>query len=304
MSRLSIGVVIATAGRPFAANDPIAALERARISESLSGVGFVGVVCAPTAEDTSGLDLPSGWSIVSSERGLTKQRNSALPFVSDCDFVFFFDDDAIPRDDYISAALAAFEQDPTLVGVTGNVIRDGAPSRVEIRVEEALKLLQSSYERFPIPVPADVDASHRELYGCNFAIRSAAISHLRFDERLPLYGWLEDRDFATRAMAHGRLGLVRNCILVHRGSSTGGRSSHERLGYSQVANPLYLWQAGSFSPALSISQLLRPVSKNLVLALVPGAATMFRRDRLRGNFRAFIDLCRNGGRAEPEGILD
>ena len=42
-------------------------------------------------------------------------------------------------------------------------------------------------------------------YGCNMAFRAQSIEHLTFDERLVLYGWLEDRDFAFRAGAAGRM---------------------------------------------------------------------------------------------------
>jgi GT2 family glycosyltransferase len=64
---------------------------------------------------------------------------------------------------------------------------------------------------------------------------------LHFDENLPLYGWLEDVDFCRRLAPYGR--IVRNARTagVHLGSNSG-RTSGVCYGYSQIANPLYLWR--------------------------------------------------------------
>ncbi|MFX5968694.1 hypothetical protein ABTE68_20020, partial [Acinetobacter baumannii] len=42
------------------------------------------------------------------------------------------------------------------------------------------------------------------LYGCNMVYRAASIAGLAFDERLKLYGWQEDIDFAVQAGRRGR----------------------------------------------------------------------------------------------------
>ena len=72
---------------------------------------------------------------------------------------------------------------------------------------------------------------------------------LRFDENLPLYGWLEDIDFARSIAPYGR--VVKSMLLrgVHLGVKRG-RTSGVKLGYSQIANPLYMLEKGHFVPLL------------------------------------------------------
>ena len=45
----------------------------------------------------------------------------------------------------------------------------------------------------------------RGTYGCNMAFRTAGIGSVRFDERLPLYGWQEDLDFCGALRGSGRI---------------------------------------------------------------------------------------------------
>ena len=39
--------------------------------------------------------------------------------------------------------------------------------------------------------------------GCNMAFRFSALRNVRFDERLPLYAWLEDHDFRGQVERRG-----------------------------------------------------------------------------------------------------
>ena len=71
---------------------------------------------------------------------------------------------------------------------------------------------------------------------------------LRFDEGLPLYGWQEDIDFAARvARQGGALARTDAFAGVHCGVKTA-RSRGLPIGYSQVANPLYLVRKGTMRP--------------------------------------------------------
>jgi len=60
-------------------------------------------------------------------------------------------------------------------------------------------------------------------YTCNAAIRAAPViaQGIRFDEKLPLYSWLEDVDFSARFRPFGR--FVRSTAMrgVHLGTKTG-----------------------------------------------------------------------------------
>ncbi|MGL1475040.1 hypothetical protein ACSTIT_23615, partial [Vibrio parahaemolyticus] len=62
------------------------------------------------------------------------------------------------------------------------------------------------------------------LYGCNMVYRAASIAGLAFDERLKLYGWQEDIDFAVQAGRRGRTVATDAFVGVHLGSK-GARAS-------------------------------------------------------------------------------
>src|SRR5690606_24538213 len=118
--------------------------------------------------------------------GLAAQRNNALrSALARFGIVTFFDDDFIPADDYLEGVGRAFEEHRDRVVVMGRVMRDGACT-AGLDWEEGLFALNAP-ESDP---PAGV-ADHVGAYGCNMSIRAEAIEDLRFDERLPLYGWQE-----------------------------------------------------------------------------------------------------------------
>ena len=283
-----IAVVLASAGRPVLLMDAL------RNCLSQTGASFRGVVSVPDEaslpEDQSVLD---GWDVLSGTRGLAAQRNAGLDHLAGTvDIAFFFDDDAVLRSDYIANALAFLGQHPEVVGLTGHVLADGKITG-EISVGSASSALASSWAK---PLNG-AWAQTRELYGANFAVRVTSAPDLRFDARLPLYSWLEDHDFARRLMPFGLLVRVDDCRLVHRAASSGGRTNHRRLGYSQVMNPVYLQRKGSFPLWLALQQLLRPVSKNLCYSIA-GPSVQWRRERLRGNATAAVDVLM--GRVVPE----
>ena len=66
-------------------------------------------------------------------------------------------------------------------------------------------------------------------------------------------------------------------------------------------NPVYLNRKGSFPAWLAAQQLFRPVAKNIALSAV-GSSTSWRRERLRGNTTAALDVVR--GRITPERIVE
>ncbi|MFT8396618.1 glycosyltransferase family 2 protein [Propionibacterium sp.] len=204
-----VAVIIATAGRPAAAQDPIDAIAAMTPYLHAEGVVLKGIVSAPTPEDVSDLALPDNWRMLFGARGLAAQRNTALDSLRDeTDVAFFFDDDAIPREDYISTALKTFRDHPEVVALTGQVIIDGAPQGREVSAQEARVLLEQSFASIPRGRIGKADVTWQELYGCNFAIRCSALSTQRFDSKLPLYSWLEDLDYARRAIRVGPLAAL------------------------------------------------------------------------------------------------
>jgi GT2 family glycosyltransferase len=286
---LKAAVVLASAGRSALLAEAMMNVDR------LNGQGITRVVSVPD-EASLPESVPPGWQVITGKRGLAAQRNSALAVLDGNSIVFFFDDDAVVREDYIVEGLAFLMANPELVGITGRVLIDGA-STTEIPKAEAFAALEASRQ---VP-PSGGWRLTRELYGCNFAFRMSAAPQLRFDNRLPLYSWLEDHDFARRLMRFGPLAEVDDCVIVHLGAASGGRAAHVRLGYSQLMNPVHLWKEGSFPAWLAAYQIFRPAAKNLLRSVV-GSDRSWRRERLRGNALAVRDML--GGRITPERILD
>jgi GT2 family glycosyltransferase len=284
---LRAAVIIASAGRPSLLRATVDNLHEQRTA-------FAKVISVP---DT--LSLPEStddWEVVIGTRGLAAQRNAGLTALDDVDVVFFFDDDAVVRPDYIENALNFFACHPDIVGLTGRVLLDGARTG-EIDPATAWHTLAASMDK---PATGRWRSTH-QLYGCNFAFRRSSAAALRFDERLPLYSWLEDHDFARRLMKHGALAAVDDCVIVHRAAASGGRQAHARLGYSQVMNPVHLWHKKSFPAWLAAYEMFRPVAKNIVWS-ISGEQAHWRRKRLAGNLLAAADLLR--GRITPERITE
>lgn len=254
------------------------------------------ILSAPTHDDLGdAVQRHPGVRTVIGSRGLTAQRNAALDVLQDgTDVVFFFDDDISLRTDYIEATLRVFNSRVDIVGVTGHLLLDGVARDQPVTLEEGRSVIAASGEADARP-PRPVD----DLYGCNFAVRAEAAGDLRFDERLPLYSWLEDLDYSRRLAKRGLLVRGFQCLGVHHGAPSGGRKQHLQFGYSQVTNPVYLWRKGSITAAEAGRLTLRPVLSNIKDSLF-GDAKAWRRTRLQGNRMGFLDLVR--GKITPERI--
>ena len=231
------------------------------------------------------------------KQGLTAQRNTGLAYaLTIYDIIVFFDDDFLPADDYLAEVEKAFETHADWVGLTGNVIRDGIGGK-GLSFDEGLQILheqkQSASER-------QTASDELSAYGCNMAFRSAAIGDLRFDERLPLYGWQEDVDFSTQVGRRGQIVRLSALRGVHLGIKSG-RQSGVRLGYSQIINPLYLIRKGTIPCSKAITLMTRNVTAN-VMRSIWSEPYIDRRGRLWGNLLAAYHVL--GRRIEPEHILN
>lgn len=235
-------------------------------------------------------------SYVFGHTGSAVQRNVALEqAVGRADIVCFFDDDFIPADDYLAKLEAAFAANPTWSVIMGLVVADGARG-TGLDWEEGMAALNAA-----LAEPEDTQViDHVGAYGCNMSMRVSFVGALRFDERLPLYGWLEDIDLTSQLRRRGRVVEVRTLLGVHLGAKSGGRVSGERFGYSQVMNPIYLIRKGTVPFSFAMNLLMRNVSANLVKSIWP-ESHVDRRGRLRGNMLAGWHAVT--GRIQPEYIL-
>lgn len=253
------------------------------------------VLCAPSPADLAGIPADRAEAIIG-PRGLTRQRNAILDHVGDCDLLQFFDDDFIPEATYLAAVERALDAEPDVVMITGHVVADGiiGPG---LGIDEARRKLAS------VPAPEKYRLEPVENgYGCNMAVRLSAVrtAYCRFDERLPLYGWLEDVDFSRQLARQGRIVKLDAARGVHLGIKQG-RQSGVRLGYSQIANPIYLSRKGTCPWPRALRQMSRNFAMNLVRSLNP-EPYVDRAGRVVGNFRAMRDLL--AGRLDPERILE
>lgn len=286
---MRIHVVIATVGRPETVRKVVEHLGKQ--SRPADGVIVVGA----DAKDVDGLDrLEAGPTVLIAPKGSCSQRNAGIDKIQDCsDVVIFFDDDFVPAHDYIEVVESLMSADSSIVGLTGELVDDGARGEA-IRFEDAVRRLDLDHERLP-----EADLRTREaLYGCNMAIRMEALGGLRFDENLPLYGWMEDIDLTYQLAKHGRLLSGPAITGIHLGVR-GGRSPGKRVGYSQVANIVYLYRKGTMQPNLGWRSLFKNVAANLVKSIRP-EPEIDRRGRLLGNMIAVTDLIR--GRIDPRRI--
>jgi GT2 family glycosyltransferase len=234
-------------------------------------------------------------SYVFGKEGLCAQRNQAIEqALGHCDIITFFDDDFLPASDYLSRVEEAFGEHPDWSALRGHAVVDGATNAGYTFEEGRALLRQAEGCERPIQVAEQTGA-----YGCNMSVRASHIGDLRCDERLVLYGWLEDVDFTSQLKRLGRVVSLSTLIGVHLGIKTG-RESAVRLGYSQLANPVYLLRKGTVPAKFALEMMGRNIAANMIKSFWPEPYAD-RRGRLKGNLLAASHLIR--GRIEPEYIL-
>jgi GT2 family glycosyltransferase len=292
---LNIAVGIPTVGRASVLCQTLAELARqTRRADSV-------IVCGAKAADIAGAaEAYSGTIVLISEPGLPRQRNAVIDSAGDADILVFFDDDFFPDPDYLAAVEHQMARDPQVVVATGLVLADGIGgpglSPIEARAILTRHAAPSSVRSFGARPTFSG-------YGCNMAVRLAPMrAHgLRFDERLPLYGWQEDVDFSRRLAEFGDVLQIDAACGVHLGVKSG-RGSGLRLGYSQVANPLYICGKRHGYPfRRAVTHIARNLAMNIARAFWP-ERYVDRRGRLHGNLLALRDLV--VGRMAPERILE
>jgi glycosyltransferase involved in cell wall biosynthesis len=293
---MRVSVIICSFGRPAVLHDTVQSLLNQ--SYPLDEI----IIGSPSSEHIleSTLKHPRVKFLLT-PTGLTVQRNACLSSVlPSSDLIAFFDDDMEFSVSYMETMVALFETNPDLIASSGNLLYDGGISKLVSRDRAAQLCLAKAptwqKERAVRTSP------RQNAYGCNMVYRASAIRDLRFDERLPLYGWLEDSDF-SHASTHGRRAPVNNldAHAVHLGWR-GGRIAGKKLGFSQIVNSFYLWRkARVFSlPHIVVQCWLRCLAGN-ILGLVFGEPIEDRPGRLYGNLLGFLHLL--SGQLDPQHVL-
>ena len=260
-STSKIAIVIASKGRPNALAQRREVFDYQTVKP-----------CAVVYSVSDDADLPneqflfSPHIIVKGPAGSSKQRNRGLEqILSTCEIVVFFDDDYIPAKNCLENILNFMKANPGVVGANGHLLLDGINGQA-VDFEEGKKLLADHVR----DVQPDF-ASMKDLiglYGCNMAFRSAAIGNIRFDEKLPLYSWQEDIDFATQVGRKGRTVATQSFVGIHQGIKAS-RSPGRQLGYSQIANPTYLIRKGTMPLIFGLKMMVKNFISNHVRAFRP-----------------------------------
>ncbi len=258
------------------------------------------IVCGATEADLAGAaEADPDARLLVGRRGLPHQRNAIVDACPDADILVFFDDDFLAAPDYLAAIERHMTADPGIVVATGLVLADGikGPGLTAVEGREILHAAGDAGDG-----AAGVHPTFSG-YGCNMAVRLRPMRDdaIRFDERLPLYGWQEDVDFSRRLAAHGTVVRLDAARGVHLGTKSG-RTAGVRLGYSQVANPIYLTRKRCGYPAKrALEHIARNMASNVFRSPWP-EPFVDRVGRLRGNLLALRDLAT--GRIGPERVLE
>jgi GT2 family glycosyltransferase len=290
-----IAVIIATRGRPEIVKELVK-----DIAQQSKPPDHTFVI-ATRPEDVWELDRAQPNVTVEIGRtGLTKQRNDGLALAgAKFSYIVFFDDDFVPSRFWLERVFEIFESRPDVAGVTGTVLADGTTT-AGVPLNEARSIV-----RLHDTGPHQDGMLHDKLayggnMGSNMAFRYSALRNIAFDERLPLYAWLEDHDFRGQVERHGRVVRADALWGVHLGHKPG-RLRGVMLGYSQIANPLYLAKKGTVPKPYLAKLITKNVVINAVRSLWP-EPFVDRRGRLIGNIVALADLVR--GRMSPERVLE
>ena len=288
---IKIAVIIATTGRRAILTQMLTRLERqTRTPDRI-------VVVGAADDDLPRRDEFPAILFAIGPKGSSRQRNLGIDMLDPSfDLLVFLDDDFVPARSFVAGALQLMADNPDVVAASGRVLADGLRS-AGLSFPEADAILAAHEAGAPEPATL---TDQPGAYGCNMIIRSAAHPQARFDENMPLFGWLEDLDYSRRFAAVGRVVETSGCVGVHLGAKVG-RTPAVLLGYSQVANPLYIAAKGILTRRQARWMVVRNVLANLARSLAP-EPFIDRRGRLQGNLLALRHLA--GGQCRPDRLLD
>jgi GT2 family glycosyltransferase len=289
---MNIVLAIATHGRPRILSETLAFLANQQRQPEQIVVAY--------ADPSDIGEAPTRYphvTFLKSALGLTRQRNAALAFVRDCDLLLFLDDDFYPDPAYLRITEQLFLDHPEVVASTGRVLADDIKGP-GLTIAQAKAIVAAN----PTDLGEQQITPTLLAYGCNMCLRMETIRRygLRFDETLPLYGWYEDWDFSGQLASYGSIVHISNACGVHL-SVKSGRITGVRMGYAQVANPIYLARKGTFLWSNVFRFIVGPFFKNMGRSLAP-EAHVDRLGRFRGNLAAFRDLL--AGTLSPQQITD
>jgi GT2 family glycosyltransferase len=277
--RSDIAVIICSLGR----SDVLDTTLQSVFAQSLPPSQII--ISVTTADDLSSTTRRDcRIEVVMSPTGSSIQRNKAIHSVNrECKIVCFLDDDVELDRHYLEYIREEMSANPEIAVASGRLVADGC-NNVPVSREKARCLLADCSH------PSNNDGDPVEVinaYGCNMCVRRELLDSVQFDERLALYGWLEDADFCHQCRQAGKVVRSKRAALVHLGILSG-RVSGLRFGFSQIMNPLYLARKGSLPSLYHVvkNHWAKAVISNVLYSIL-GDPYVDRYGRLRGNLIAF-----------------
>jgi GT2 family glycosyltransferase len=195
-------------------------------------------VSVPSDADVSVLtrQLP-GIEIVYGTRGASAQRNRALRMIQgNPEFIAFFDDDMEVEANYMEELQRTYRAHRSIVLVNGANLAHGIYRAGTLTREIARQLIEDQLKK---GLPQENCVPALGGYGGRMSIRGFLLGKVEFDERLPLYSFMEDYDFTLACRKFGDIAENPRALTVHI-EVASGRVSLDKRGYSEVVNPIYI----------------------------------------------------------------
>ena len=234
-------------------------------------------------------------TVVTGRRGSSVQRNNALRSIQGSpEAIFFLDDDVELDKYYVEQILRTYREHPEVAMVNGANLAHGIYPAGSLDRETAKELIEKHRKENH---PVDDIIPMATAYGCRMSMRGSLLGKVFFDERLVLYGYLEDLDLAFACRKYGSIVENPRALGVHI-EVAFGRIGEKRRGYSEVVNPFYIWskRTGARLPRVFLGSLARS-ARNAVRA-IKGEG----HERLIGNLLGWANVATF--RPCPEKILD
>jgi|SRR5579885_1639151 len=239
------------------------------------------------------LALPQATLIIS-PRGLPAQRNAALNAIKNPDTViFFFDDDVEIEEHYAERMLMAYACNPNVALMNGtNIARGARPG--SLTRQSARELIAQAIASLP---PAASLERSRTAYGCRMSFPGHLLGKVSFDERLALYGYLEDSEFSLKCERFGKIVTNKLAIMAHI-ETAAGRVGVFRRGYSEIVNPVYIaWKHRNGNKLRAYCGAFRRTIRNGLKLHQPAA-----RKQLAGNLLGWGNVA--SGQLTPERVTE
>jgi GT2 family glycosyltransferase len=186
-------------------------------------------------------------------KGITRQRNFALRWVT-TDLIVFFDDDIVLMPHCLREMERVHRDDHAVVGVGAFMRNQAWPLsdswvwRTRRRLGLVADLRPGSYHRSGISIPWNLPVldgliEGHWLPGCAMMWKTAIARSVGFYEGFEGYAQGEDLEFSLRARAYGRLVVSGAAHVIHL-YETSGRPNPFRKGHMAIYNRYQIHRRG------------------------------------------------------------